>query len=99
QGCWRGPCIDATGRADTLIEALLPIRRGRARAMLCEPQYGLVYGTREQLARASRLLSRPTGRSYHDDMWSETERSAPALRGICPARGLRLTGQIRRSAG
>src|SRR5262245_9643988 len=40
-----------------------------------------------------------TGRSHHDDMWSETKCPAAALRGRCPPCWLCLTGHIRRAAG
>src|SRR5215831_8900397 len=55
-------------------------------------------GAGEELARESRLLNLLTGRSHHDDMWSETSCPASALRGLYPPFWLRLTGQIRRSA-
>ena len=92
-------CESTQGMAAAVIEALLPIRRGVR--VLCWVRHSLSLA----MSRGSRWRGRrvccpaPTGRAHHDDLGSATERPAPALRGFCPPRGLRLTGQIRRAGG
>jgi hypothetical protein len=52
-------CERTQGMAAAVIEALLAYTQWSARAMLGPAQHELGYVTREPLARASRLLSRP----------------------------------------